>query len=127
RLDHLDPDAYPGRGFVSHDLYRRLRDGKERPRRRGPLHRSRRLLDRGHIWRAGVDRPGAAACDNRPSVRTARIYGIAGARVDLPRLHVIVLIDTHPADGLPRTASWHDWHRQHDRPFPLQLRSRGIG
>ena len=32
-------------------------------------------------------------------------------------------LDPHAADGLPRPAARHDRHRQHDRPFPLQLRS----
>ena len=52
RLDHLDPDAHPGRGLLGDDLHRRLRHGEERPRRRRALHRGGRLVDRRHLRRA---------------------------------------------------------------------------
>ena len=35
-----------------------------------------------------------------------------------------ILAGPHAADGVPRPVLRHDRHRQHDRPFPLQLRSR---
>jgi hypothetical protein len=49
RLDHVDPDADPGRGRLGHDLHRRLRHGAERPRGRGPVHCRGRLLGGGHV------------------------------------------------------------------------------
>ena len=72
RLDHLDPDADPGRGFVGDDLHRRLRHGEERPRRRGALHRGGRLMDRRHIRRAGAHRRGTATGDHRASASGRR-------------------------------------------------------
>ena len=59
---------------------------------------------------------------HRHAVRAAGIHRPAGARPDLPRLYVVVVADPDAADGLPRPVARHDRHRQHDRPFPLQLR-----
>ena len=100
---------------------------QEGPRRRRALHRGGRLVDRRHLRRVGADGGGAAAGDHRHSLRAAGIHRAAGARPDLPRLYVVVVVDPHAADGLPRPAARHDRHRQHDRPFPLQLRPRRTG
>ena len=97
---------------------------QEGPRRRRALHRRGRLVDRRHLRRHRAHRGGAAARHARAEVRPAGIHRAAGARPDLPRLHVVDLAGAHAADGLHRAAARHDRHRQHDRPFPLQLRSR---
>ena len=127
RLHHIDPDAHPGRSLVGDDLHRRLRHGEERPRRRRAVHRGGRLVDRRHIRRDRAHGGGAAAGDNRHSLRATRIHRPARARPDFPRLYVVIVADPDLADGLPRPAARHDRHRQHDRPFPLQLRSRRAG
>ena len=44
----------------------------------------------------------AAARDHRAALRPAGIHRAAGARPDLPRLHVVDLAGAHAADGLPR-------------------------
>ena len=100
RLDHLDPDAHSGRSLVGDDLHRRLRDGQEGPRRRGALHRRGRLLDRRHLRRHRAHRGGAAARHARAAIRPAGIHRAAGARPDLPRLHVVDVAGAHAADGL---------------------------
>ena len=100
RLDHVDPDADPGRGRLGHDLHRRLCHGAEGPRGRGPVHRRRRLMDRGHVRRDHADADRAAARHLRAAVRTARIHRAAGARPGVPRLHVVDLAAAHLADGV---------------------------
>ena len=67
RLDHLDPDAHSGRSLVGDDLHRRLRDGKEGPRRRSALHCGGRLVDRRDLRRSGAYVGRAAARDHRRS------------------------------------------------------------
>ena len=61
---------------------------QEGPRRRRALHRRRRLVHRRHLRRHRADAGGAAARRLRAALRPARIHRAAGARPDLPRLHV---------------------------------------
>ena len=69
----------------------------------------------------------AAARRLRAALRPAGIHRAAGARPDLPRLHVVDVAGAHAADGLRRAAARLHRHRRHDRPFPLQLRHPGAG
>ena len=102
RLDHLDPDAHSGRSLVGDDLHRRLRHGKEGPRRRSALHCGGRLVDRRDRRRSGPHVGRAAARDHRAAVRAAGIHRPAGARPDLPCLYVVVVADQDVADGVSR-------------------------
>ena len=115
----------PGRSLLGDDLHRRLRHGA---RKAAPAPRSASPRSA-----PGSAAPSASSCSPwwrrrwrriALQLRPAGIHRAAGARPDLPRLHVVVVADPHAADGLPRPAARHDRHRQHDRPFPLQLRSR---
>ena len=100
RLDHLDPDAHSGRGRVGDDVHRRLRDGTEGPRRCGALHRGGRLVHCRHVRRHRADAGRAAARHFRAALRPAGIHRAAGARPDLPRLHVVDLAAQDAADGV---------------------------
>ena len=82
------------------------------------------VMDRWNIRRARAHCRRAPTRDHRAPIRTSGIHSPARPRTDLPRLYVVVLIDPDIADGLPWVAPWHDRHRQHDWPLPLQLRSR---
>ena len=61
---------------------------QEGPRRRGALHRRGRLVHRRHLRRHRAHAGGAAARRLRAALRPAGIHRAAGARPDLPRLHV---------------------------------------
>ena len=96
---------------------------QEGPRRRRALHRRRRLVHRRHLRRHRAHAGGAAARRLRAALRPAGIHRAAGARPDLPRLHVDDVADPHAADGGARAAARHHRHRRDDRPFPLRVRT----
>ena len=125
RLDHLDLDADTGRSLLSHDLYRWLRHGPEGSRRRSAQYRGGRLVDRRHVRRCGPDLDRAAARRICAALRPPRIYGPAGARSDLPGLHVVDRTAAHLVDGSRRPPARDGRYRQHDGPFSLRVRHPG--
>ncbi len=91
------------------------------------MHCCGRLVDRGHLRRHRPHGRRPTARHPGAAVWPAGIHLAAGARADFPGLHVVDFAGAHLADGLPRADARHDRHRQHDRAFPLQLRSQRAG
>ena len=124
RVDDLHPAEDPRGGGVGRHLHRRLRDGEERPRRRGPRGGRDRLLRRRHHRPGGPDHDGAAAGGGRAQVRPTRVLLAHRARAaagDVPHRGIGAQGPDHgdpgPDPGLHRA-------RPALRRGPLRLRRR---
>ena len=92
RLDHRHPDQHAGRILLCRHRDRRLPDGAQRPRGRGPRHRRHRLVLRRHRLDLPRRHLRAAADGDRAGIRRGRVFFADGRRPRLvdrarPRLH----------------------------------------